>query len=253
MGDRVVAVVQARMGSTRLPGKVLADICGMPLLQHVLRRAEAALKADRVVVATTVSSADDVVARFLDERAVAYVRGSERDVLDRYRTAAAAFDADVIVRLTADCPLLDPAVIDRVIAAFVVGPVDYVSNVNPPTYPDGLDVEVFSRDALERTWQGAMRASEREHVTPYIRGHPEMFRCANVAHVEDLSHHRWTVDEPVDLTFVRRICDKLGTGTFGMDEVLELLRREPDLTGLNAGIERNAGWKRSQAQEAKQG
>lgn len=252
MGDRIVAVVQARTGSTRLPGKVLADVGGMPLLQHVLSRAQAALKPDLVVVATTVSPADDVVARFLDARSVAYVRGSEGDVLDRYRTAAAAFDADVIVRLTADCPLLDPTVVDRVIDAFVVGRVDYASNVDPPTYPDGLDVEVFSRDALERTWRDATRPSEREHVTPYIRDHPGSFRCANVSNVEDLSLHRWTVDEPADLTFVRRICEKLGIGTFGMDEVLELLRREPDLVTVNAGIERNAGWKRSQAQEAEQ-
>lgn len=233
------------MASTRLPGKVLADLAGRPLLYHVVNRTSLARTLNSVVVATTVESQDDPIEEFCDSQGVLCFRGSENDVLDRYYQAAKYWNARVVVRITADCPLLDPAVIDEVVAIFNRGPADYVTNTIECTYPDGLDTEVFNRQALARAWREARLKSEREHVTPYIRNHPELFRLGNVSHSEDLSALRWTVDEPNDLAFVREIYDQLGTSMFGMEEVLKLLREHPGLSEVNRGIMRNEGYLKS--------
>lgn len=233
------------MSSTRLPGKVLAEVAGRPMLYHVVHRAMGAKTLDQVVVATSDREADDPIAGYCAEQGTAYFCGSEEDVLDRYLQAARQFEADVIVRLTADCPLLDPEIIDQVVGAYHSGRYDYVSNTLDCTYPDGLDTEVFSRAALERTAREARLPSEREHVTPYMRNHPELFHQLNVSGREDWSHLRWTVDEPADLEFVREVYARLGEGRFGMDEMLRLLERHPELSQLNAGIQRNAGYLKS--------
>lgn len=243
--SQVVGVIQARLGSTRLPGKVLMEVAGQPMLWHVVRHARRAATLDRVVVATTTASTDDALAAFCADLGISYSRGSESDVLDRYYQAARSHSAEVVVRITADCPLLDPDVIDRVVSQFTNGSFDYVSNVNPPTFPDGLDTEVFSFAALERTWNEARWQSEREHVTPYLRAHPELFRLDNVSNDEDLSGLRWTVDESADLAFVRAVYEALGTEQFGMNEVLDLLRNRPELGRINAGFERNEGYVKS--------
>ena len=224
----VVAIVQARMGSSRLPGKVLLDIAGAPMLWHVVQRARRATTLDRVLVATSTATADDAVATWCVTTGVECFRGSEPDVLDRYYQAATQAGADVVVRLTADCPLLDPAVIDRVVTCFLTGSYDYVSNVAPPTFPDGLDTEVFYLAALQRAWQEAHKPSEREHVTPYLRQHPEFFRLGNVTHSTDLSALRWTVDEPADLAFVRAVYSSEGTEC-GLDDICALLAHQPTL------------------------
>jgi spore coat polysaccharide biosynthesis protein SpsF (cytidylyltransferase family) len=164
--------------------------------------------------------------------------------------AAAYFGADVIVRLTADCPLLDPEVIDKVVKVFQEEDCDYAANVIECTYPDGLDTEVFGYQALRRAWQEAQLKSEREHVTPYIRNHPEVFRLKNVKHPEDLSSLRWTVDEPGDLEFVRAIYHYLGPARFGLKEVLSLLREHPELSEVNRGIRRNEGYLKSLREDA---
>jgi spore coat polysaccharide biosynthesis protein SpsF len=167
-------------------------------------------------------------------------------VLDRYYRAAEKFAADAVVRLTADCPLLDPLVVDRVVAFYREGAYDYVCNTMPPTYPDGLDVEVFRRDALARAWREARLQSEREHVTPYIENHPELFRLGNVACETDLSRLRWTVDEPSDLEFVRGVYAHFGASTqFGMTEILDVLMKRPEIQAVNAVLERNEGYYRS--------
>jgi spore coat polysaccharide biosynthesis protein SpsF (cytidylyltransferase family) len=241
-----VAIIQVRMTSSRLPGKVLAMVAGQPLLYHVVRRARRARTLDMVVVATTDGPADDGVARLCEDSSVPYFRGSEDDVLDRYYQAANAFKADVIVRLTADCPLLDPAVIDKVVREFQSGSYDYVSNTIIPTYPDGLDTEVFLHSTLKRAWQEARLKSEREHVTPYIWKQPALFRLLNVENEPDLSALRWTVDEPQDLEFVRRVYSCMGSvPDFGMQEVLDLLHSHPELKDVNAGFERNEGYQES--------
>ncbi len=254
MASRVVAIIQARLGATRLPGKTLADIAGHPMLAHVASRAQAIPRVTEVVIATSTKPADDTIVRFAHNAGIPCVRGSEEDVLDRFRLAAAERDADVIVRVTADCPLLDPEVAGLVVDEYLrrQGEIDYVSNVHPPTYPDGLDTEVFSRDALEAACRQASEAADREHVTSYIWSHPESFRLDNVRYARDLSAHRWTVDTEADLAFVRAVFDSFGERRrpIGMSDVLSLLQERPDLRRLNAGQRRNEGFERSLAADA---
>jgi spore coat polysaccharide biosynthesis protein SpsF len=238
---RTVAIIQARMASSRLPGKVLIPLAGEPMILRVVNRARRARRPDLVAVATSVDPADDPLAALCQERGIPCFRGSHDDVLDRYHGAAAMFEADLVVRLTADCPLLDGAVIDQVVAGFVPGITDYASNTLDRTFPDGLDTEVFSKEALDRAWREAEWASEREHVTPYIWKHPEKFRLASVRGATDCSQQRWTVDEARDLTFMQAVCPRLPVD-FSMQDVLDLLAENPSLRALNAGIPPNEGY-----------
>ena len=242
----IAAIVQARMGSTRLPGKTLADVAGKPMLARLVERARRIPGVERVIIATTEKPADEAILRFAADHDLPAYAGSEEDVLDRFYQAARRFGVSVVVRVTPDCPLLDPAVSGLVVDRFVEarGAVDYASNTHPPTFPDGLDTEVFSFAALARAWREATAPSEREHVTAYIWKHPELFRLLNVARDPDLSDRRWTVDEPTDLEFARAVYDRLGE-TFGVDDVLALLRRQPELEAINRGPARNEGYARS--------
>lgn len=258
MGDglmprRVVVIVQARLGSTRLPGKTLAEIEGRPMLAHVTERAQAIPGVTETVVATTTNPIDEAIAAFARGAGIPCMRGSEEDVLDRFRLAAIERGAEVIVRVTADCPLLDPEVAGLVLGEYLDGPAafDYVSNVHPPTYPDGLDTEVFSREALEVAWREARMPSDREHVTSYIWRRPERFRLTNVSSREDWSAHRWTVDAEADLAFVRAVFASLRghRGPIGMRDVLSLLRDHPEIRNLNTGVRRNEGFERSRASD----
>jgi spore coat polysaccharide biosynthesis protein SpsF len=223
------------------------------LLAHVVERAAAIPGIASVVLATTQSPADDELEAFARAAALRWVRGSEEDVLDRFCLAARETQAEAVVRITADCPFLDPTVSGRVLAEYAARRpgVDYVSNVHPPTYPDGLDTEVFSVEALEIAAREASLPSEREHVTPYLWGHPDRFRLANVEHEDDLSEHRWTVDTRADLDFVREVLKALGPSSAraGMGEVLRLVAQRPALRGINAGSRRNEGFERSLAAE----
>lgn len=239
------------MGSTRLPGKVLADIAGEPMLARVVARVAAAKKIDAIVVATSNAAADDRVAEFCAAKGIAVHRGSESDVLDRYYQAAKSYGAAIIVRITADCPLADPQVIDEVVAAYLTDDCDYATNTIVSTYPDGLDVEVFSFAALESAWRDARRASDREHVTPYLRSSGR-FRLRNVESSLGAAMHRqrWTVDEARDLEFVRAIYARLPSKSeFGWRDVLKLLDGEPALAKINGEQIRNGGYYRSIAQE----
>lgn len=244
---KVVAVIQARIGSTRLPKKVLKKIVGKPMLWHVIDRVKKAKLVDEVVLATTLREEDKPLLGLAGESGVKSFPGSEEDVLDRYFQAATKFRADVIVRVTADCPLIDPRIVDKVIKRFLGDDFDYVSNTLKLTYPDGLDVEVFSRDALKKAWGEAKMASEREHVTPYIRKHPELFKIGVVEHEKDLSSMRWCVDTERDLKFVREVYRRLYKKgrIFLMKDVLELLKKHPELAEINKGIERNEGYAKS--------
>ena len=244
----IAAIVQARMGSSRLPGKTLMDVAGRPLLGHLVDRARRIPGLDAVVIATTDRPADRAILNFAAAEGVPVYAGSEDDVLDRFHQAAERFGVAVVVRVTPDCPLLDPDVAGLVLRHFLDagGRLDYASNTQPPTFPDGQDTEVFSAAALARAWREARLPSEREHVTPYIWKHPDRFRLANVRHAEDLSALRWTVDEAADLEFVRTVYARLGAGrVFGMDDVLALLRREPALLEINRSLTRNEGYARS--------
>ncbi len=211
------------------------------MLAHVVSRVQRARFVTDVVVATTMNSEDDVIASFCSNDRIACFRGSEDDVLDRYYEAARAFAVDVVVRITADCPLHDPRVIDLVVSEFDPASADYVSNTIERTYPDGLDTEVLSFATLARAWRDARWTSEREHVTAYVCKHPELFRIKQVRHVPDLSALRWTVDEPRDLDLAREIVGRLPEG-FGMEEVEALLAANPLLTSINAGIVANEGY-----------
>jgi len=224
------------MGSTRLPGKVLAHIAGKPMLWHVVERARRAETLDQVMVATSDELKDDAVAEFCKESSIDCYRGSELDVLDRYYQTARQFPDSTIVRITADCPLVDPGVADKVIGLYQEGIYDYVTNIYPRTYPRGLDVEVISFSALERTWLEARDPYDREHVTPYMREHPKLFRIGNVLHPVNLSNLRWTVDHPQDIQFVRAVYDRIKVSPFGLAEVLELLNACPELVQINTGI-----------------
>lgn len=246
---KALGIVQARMGSSRLPGKVLYEIAGHTMLWHVVSRARQCALLDEVMVATTSCLADDPIAGFCERENILCFRGSEADVLDRYYRAASSREASVIVRITADCPTLDPDVVTKVVRAFLDGEWDYVSNTNPPTYPDGLDTEVFSLAALETAWHKATWQSEREHVTPYIRNHPEEFRSTNVVNETDLSDLRWTVDEEKDLTFVRALFSHLDARRFRMRDVLAVLAAKPQLSAINTGIRRNEGYEASLAKD----
>jgi spore coat polysaccharide biosynthesis protein SpsF (cytidylyltransferase family) len=246
MTPRTVAIVQARLGSTRLPRKTLAPIGGKPLLEHVFDRAAACIRIHEVTLATTSDPVDLELIGLAARKGIASYAGSSGDVLDRFYQAARRFEATVIVRVTADDPFKDPDVIDRVIETFLSRPLDYCSNTIEPTYPEGLDIEVFSFDALERAWQEAVLASDREHVTPFMWRQPELFRCANVTLGRDLSNLRWTLDYEEDLRFAREVYARFYRGqVFGMEEMLDLLEREPWLSGINSGFTRNAGYQLS--------
>jgi glutamate-1-semialdehyde aminotransferase/spore coat polysaccharide biosynthesis protein SpsF (cytidylyltransferase family) len=253
--EQVVALIQARMRSTRLPGKVLADIAGRPMLWHVACRVRRARRVDRVVVATSAHPADDVIATFCERSEIAYFRGDEEDVLDRFYEAARKHCADVVVRITTDCPLIDPEVIDRVVDTRAASGCDYATNTLRDTYPDGLDVEVFTFATLERTWREATKASEREHVTPYIRLSGR-FRLCNIENEEAprARGKRWTVDDPVDLEFVRGVYQALAdVPHFGQREVLALLERQPSLRDAQGKAIMNEGYYRSLFEQAEAG
>jgi spore coat polysaccharide biosynthesis protein SpsF len=243
---RTVAVIQARMGSTRLPGKILKEVAGRPLLDYMLERVRRAKSLDAVLIATTTSPQDDVLERFCRERGVLCHRGSEDDVLDRYYGAARAADAGTVVRLTSDCPVMDPRVIDDVVGEFRQSGCDYVANTAPPptTYPDGMDVEVFSFAALERAWKEAQKPSEREHVTFYFWKNPGLFKTRRRELPEDLSRFRLTLDYPQDLELLSRLLAELypGNPAFSMADAVDFLRKNPQLHAINADIVPNQGW-----------
>jgi spore coat polysaccharide biosynthesis protein SpsF len=267
--SKTVAIIQARMASSRLPDKVLLDIHGRPMLVWVVERTRRAKRVDQVVVATTDSAADDPVADCCERSGSPFYRGSESDVLDRYYQAAGRYGADVIVRITADCPLIDPDLIDDTLEVFTNEGLDFATNRLPPpwgrTYPIGMDTEVFSYAALDRAWKETDQSYQREHVTPYFyedappehlhydetlrRSYraadywfqtatsPRSFKVALLHHLEDCGHHRWTVDTPQDLELVREIVFRfVDRDDFSWLDILALVRREPALAEINAQV-----------------
>lgn len=227
------------MTSTRLPGKVLLPLAGEPMLVRLLERLRRVQRAQGIVIATTTNATDAPIAALCDQQGVPCHRGSEHDVLSRYADAARLHGADVVVRITSDCPLIDPALIDQVIAVYEEGGSDYVSNMQPPTWPYGMAVEVFSAAALAQAHAEATQAAEREHVTPFLYWHPERYRLRNVASPVDLSQHRWTVDTPEDFELVRRLFEHLVPTHphFTQADVLTLLDRHPDWIAINQHVQ----------------
>lgn len=243
-----VALVQARMSSSRFPGKVLAELDGRPMIGFMVERARRARRVDEVIVVTSVDPSDDPLASWLDGAGLPVFRGSLDDVLDRYGAAAAQSRADIVVRLTGDCPLIDPAVIDAVVALRAAKGVDYCSNIEPPTFADGLDVECFKRTALDRARRESSAPAEREHVTLWMRSEAAALRRANLVGLADTSHLRLTVDYPDDLETVRRVVQLVGGGATDFDQydIYRCLDANRDLLTLNRHA-RNEGLKKSMA------
>lgn len=237
----IAAIIQARMGSSRLPGKVMLPLRGGRVIDHVVARAAAIPGVDEVAVATSTELGEQPLVDHLTRVGVRVIRGPEHDCVRRYRIAADALAADAVVRITADCPLLDPEVSGQVVNRFVeaAGALDYVSNVVERTYPRGLDTEVLSVKALREADRDARRADHREHVTQFVWSQPHRFRLAGVSGEADHSSHRWTLDTPEDLALISRIFNALWQPgvPFGLDETLQLLVRHPDWVALNAQVE----------------
>ncbi len=238
---RIVVIIQARMGSTRLPGKVMKDLRGQTVLARVVARVRRAREVGEVVIATTHRPEDDVIVEECRRLAVRVFRGEVNDVLDRYYQAAKQEGAEAIVRITSDCPLIEPVVTDATIRAFLERRPDYASNVLRRTYPRGLDTEIMTWEALARSWRQAKEPYQREHVTPYIYENPDQFTLHSVQGETDYSGHRWTVDEPEDLAFLRAVYEGLeDDDCFSWEDVLALLEREPGLMELNRHVSQKA-------------
>jgi spore coat polysaccharide biosynthesis protein SpsF len=235
----VVIIIQARMGSTRLAGKVLNPIAGRPMLSYQLERLRRCKEAQDIVLATTTLPADNAIVTFCEVEGVACTRGSEQDVLSRYAEAARVVNATIVVRITSDCPLIDPALVDNAIAAFRSDEgCDYLSNMIQPTWPYGMAVEVMSRAVLDEANAEAREAIEREHVTPFIYWRPERYRLKSLIMEPDLSSHRWTVDTPEDLELISKILTALypSNPEFDMNDVLNLLQHHPGWELINRHI-----------------
>ena len=240
----ICAIIQARMGSSRLPGKMTELLGSKPLIWHVIDRVKKAKLVDKVVLATSVDPANNVLMQKAEEFGIKAFAGDEDDVLDRFYRCAKDAGADAVIRITGDCPFIDPDIIDGVVSLFKESEGDYASNIHPPTYPDGMDVEVFSFTALEKAWSEAKLKSEREHVTPYIWKNKDIFRQANMTNNVDLSDMRLTVDEREDLVFMNEVLKRLD-GEFTLADIVKVIRDNPDLKTINDDFERNEGYEKS--------
>lgn len=238
---RIEIYVQARMQSTRLPGKVMMPVLNKPLLEFLIERLEQVKEADTFAILTSTKAADDVIASYCERRGVTCFRGSEEDVLTRYYQAAKERQPDAIARVTADCPLIDPEIIDKVLKEYQESfpAYDYVSNSLVRSFPRGLDIEVFSFNALKKAFEEAEDPAEREHVTLYMYRNPDKFRIKNVSLDKDLSSHRWTVDTPEDFTLIRNILENLYpvNPKFRLDDILNLFKLHPQWKEINAHIQ----------------
>jgi spore coat polysaccharide biosynthesis protein SpsF (cytidylyltransferase family) len=249
--SRIVAIVQARMSSSRFPGKVLKPLCGMPMIVFMLRRVAQSETVDQVVLATSTDPTDDELADVVRAHGFSCYRGDLEDVLARFHHAAMGAQADIVVRLTGDCPLIDADLVDRVVRNLQQSGADYVTNTCPPTYPDGLDVEAFTFAALDHAFAEARLPSEREHVTPYIRNHSELYSTGNVRALTDFSSQRWTVDYPDDYEFVSRLIERAGVTAPDRGDRYDFFRvceKYPELSAINQH-QRNEGYAQSLTQD----
>ncbi len=241
---KTVAIIQARMGSTRLPGKVMKKLCDQTVLSHVINRVKVCTRLNEIIVATTTLPDDDCIVKEAEKLGVKWFRGSQDNVLERYYLAATQYQAEAIMRVTSDCPLLDVEIIEDLLSFFQeenkmgLG-IDYLSNTLRRSFPIGLDAEVFTYKALKTAYNNATKDYEKEHVTPYIYQHHELFSLHNLSYDDDLSHYRWTLDTPEDYELIKIIYDNLydQNALFGMDDILELLAENPDINQINAHIQ----------------
>ncbi len=243
---KITVLIQARTGSNRLPGKVLAEIEGKPLIWHVINRVKQIKSVQQIAIITTKKDDDKILLDFAEKNEIIGFAGEESDVLDRHYQCAKNISAEPIIRITSDCPLIDPFLVEEIIQFFLKNNYDYVSNVLPPTYPDGLDTEIFTFKTLEKIAMEAKLTSDREHVTTYISKNPNKFKIGNYTNSNNLSNYRWTVDRDVDLEFVRQIYSQIKPDTvFGFNKILEILKNNPHLLEINENIQRNEGYLKS--------
>lgn len=244
---KTVAIIQARMRATRLPDKVLMPLAGRSVLEHVIARLKRSEEVSEVIVATSTNRDDEKITEFCKKLNVKAFRGSEEDVLDRFYQASKLSEPEHIVRITADCPMIDPEIISEIVNEHLKSGSDFTSNTIKPTYPDGEDVEVFKMSALENAWKNAKLLSEREHVTPYMKNNPRSFKLLNVVYKTDLSAKRWTLDEKNDYEFLKEVFADLYPRDpfFGMEDVLLFLEKNPQVERINLAISRNEGYKKS--------
>jgi len=238
---KVVCIVQARVGSTRLPGKVLKKICGKTILEHDIDRLRRVKEIDKIVIATTTLKKDNAIVEECERLGVMYFRGSEDDVLSRYYYAAKENNADIVVRITSDCPLIDPEISENIIKYYIdnKNKYDYVSNTIDRTYPRGLDTEVFSFKVLERAFKEAVSLRDKEHVTPYIWNNPQIFKSAQYKNHKDYSHLRWTLDTEEDFELINKIYNLLYpnmNSKFKFQNILNLYYEYPELKNINDNI-----------------
>ncbi len=247
----IIAILQARMGSSRLPNKVLHKIKGKTLLELYINRVKQSRLIDKILIATTTNSGDDVIEKIASKLGIECFRGSENDLLDRYYQCAKEYHADVVVRVTPDDPFVDYRVIDQAIQIFKDNQVDFVTNHFEPTYPEGLDIEVYSIHALEKSWKEATLLSEREHVFPYIQNNQDQFRIINFKQEKDYSHLRWTIDYECDYEMAKVIYNYLydKKPIFVQEDILKLLEKHPEISKINAHIKRKEGVNRTKAND----
>ena len=238
---RKLIIAQARMTSTRLPGKVMKIVCGKPLLEHFINRLKRVKYADQIVIATTINDIDNQIVDLCKKLDISYYRGSEEDVLGRYYEAAVEYGGDIIIRITSDCPVIDPEVVDSLINFYTnnIEKYDYVSNTLKRTYPQGMDSEIISFDTLKEAHFNAYDPFDREHVTPFIKMRPQQFRLYNILYWTDMSRYRWTLDTPEDLELISKIFDALfyQNPSFSLKDMLDQMERTPEWETINAHVE----------------
>lgn len=241
----IVALIQARVGSTRFPNKVFANLSGKPLIWHVVNRLKYSTLIDKIVLATTNNIFDDELVKWSNENNVNCFRGDENNVLERFYFAAKKYKADIVVRITADDPFKDPKIIDKVIELLIKDNLDFAYNNNPPTFPEGLDTEVFTFDALEKAYLNSKDGFEKEHVTQYFYRNSEIFKQSNYSNIENRSFLRWTIDTLKDYQMVQKVYDKLyrGNQIFYMDDILVLLEKHPEISKINQDESRSLMYK----------
>ena len=247
---KIDCIIQARMGSTRLPGKVMMKVDETnTILSHVINQLKNSKKIDKIIIATTNLQEDDIIVNHAKILKTDLFRGNAVDVLDRYYQCAKKFSSEIIVRITADNPLIDPNIVDNVINQFLKNSFDYITNANPRTYPYGTEVEVLSFEALEKASNNAKKPSEREHVTPYFHNNKEEFKISNIKFTENLSHLRWTVDRENDLKFVKKIISEIKSRPILMQDIIKLISKKPKILDINKNHIPNEGYLKSLNQD----
>jgi spore coat polysaccharide biosynthesis protein SpsF (cytidylyltransferase family) len=243
---KITCVIQARTDSKRLANKVLKEIEGTPMICHIINRIKRARNVEQIILATTDNDSDKILLDIAEKFKIIGFAGNADDVLERFFDVATSFSADPVVRITGDCPLVDPELLDSMIQIFLENKYDYISNTIERTFPDGLDIEIFSFDALKKAHEQAKWLSEREHVTPFIVKNQDLFRVYNYKNNQDLSNLRWCVDEEDDLLMVKQIFHEMDAEQFfSTSDIIDLISRKPKIAEINKNIKSNEGYKKS--------